>query len=138
MVKQEKNSENLEELEQIIKKQKQLLKRERSDLLVLSFSSFLAASVLGSIMILVLIILLKLKIPFTGTGLNILLIFSFCIVLRLLIPLEFSFTHTINSRIILTRIYTYLFDTQFPSHTKEPYICTKYYVPYGYWEAFFC
>ena len=91
--------------------------------MVLSFSSFLAASVLGSIMILVLIILLKLKIPFTGTGLNILLIFSFCIVLRLLIPLEFSFTHTINSRIILTRIYTYLFDTPIPiSYERTIYL----------------
>lgn len=82
--------------------------------MVLSFSSFLAASVLGSIMILVLIILLKLKIPFTGTGLNILLIFSFCIVLRLLIPMEFFFTHTINSKIILTRIYTYLLRLPIP------------------------
>lgn len=85
--------------------------------MILSFSSFLAASVLSSIMILVLIILLKLKIQFTGTGLNILLIFSFCIVLRLLIPLEFSFAHTINSKIILTRIYTYLFDT--PIHISS-------------------
>lgn len=91
--------------------------------MVLSFSSFLAASVLGSIMILVLIILLKLKIPFTGTGLNILLIFSFCIVLRLLIPMEFFFTHTINSKIILTRIYTYLFDTPIPiSYERTIYL----------------
>lgn len=83
--------------------------------MILSFSSFLAASVAGSIMVLFLVILLRGRSPLSRKGLNILLLFIIFIGIRLIFPLEFFYTITFTSKTILPFLVTKLFEHPFLS-----------------------
>lgn len=84
----------------------------------LSFSSFLASLIFGSILIVFLILLLKTRVSLTGTGLNILMIFTILIAFRFLVPLNFSFSGTIFSRRILTFLHTFFFEVRLTGSSR--------------------